>query len=580
MNTKKIKKALRYIDDISSLFDYIIECLGLKSLILIFDEAQVLCGHEYGEYNGSSSWGKKWNLLQAYIEHLTHHRVTCLLSGTYMHMASGISLVTSVGKEELHDHIVLKLPFLSHDDVLRNLDAVIDLKNVSPRILNYLGYLLKGRPRNCASFVQMLISMRVSTDRTKDQEILKLVELWFEKICTDMARYFKNACEYLCANNSNPETAIMDVLRLHVFYNHKYKAAIELLQHSIIPCKSPEYITFGSEVITSCTIEINPSLESYIVASIELFLKNTRSKTLIEVFIGDIIRLNNIQSIGNEFDAVFITAIIQKYMLNARKELNRWKNGQQFDLPPWITPTMKFVTISNLSGVVPIAEYVDDKTYRYFAIQPEIYSGSDLVVSLVDDEQNVILLSASCTVSGSAIKRDKVKKQLIKSCMKFQYMECPRKRKKSETASCKKQQRLQTGLGKIPDDTTVDEENDLEEEEEEEEEEEDEEEDEDEDGQDLDFGDVDYDLNYTENIKNYKISRISERAENHEKIKTSSEKRHIIYVSVELPHRQSKKRPRLFRINEYGDLVIIVDDRNMEYVFGPVIKKLVERIRC
>ena len=62
-----------------------------------------------------------------------------------MHMASGISLLTSVGKvPNLHVHIVLKLPFLSHDDVLRNLNAVIDLTHVTPEILNFLGYILRG----------------------------------------------------------------------------------------------------------------------------------------------------------------------------------------------------------------------------------------------------------------------------------------------------------------------------------------------------------------------------------------------------------------------------------------------------
>ncbi|RGB29666.1 hypothetical protein C1646_713044, partial [Rhizophagus diaphanus] len=227
---------------------------------------------------------------------------------------------------------------------------------------------------------------------------------------------------------------------------------------------------------------------------------------------------------------------------------------------------MKFKTTSNLSGTVPLAEYVNDnKIYYRHAIQPEIYSGSDLVVSLVDDEQNVILLSASCTISKSPIKRKKIKEQLIKSCMKFQYMECPRKEKNSPC--------LQTGLFDIPANNEEDEddieEDDLEEDDIEEEEYK----------QDLDFGGVDYDLDYIENTKIYRISRITDRARNHEKIKTSTENRRCIYISVELPRRQSK-RSRLFRINEYGDLVIIVDDRNMEYVFGSVIKKLVERIRC
>ncbi|CAB4404858.1 unnamed protein product [Rhizophagus irregularis] len=649
MNTKQIKMALRYVDDISSLFYYIVECLNMKRLILIFDEAQVLCSPVYGEYKGSSLWGKRWNLLQAYIDHLTHLPVTCLIASTYMHMASGISLVTSIGKiPGSHAHIVLKLPLLSQNDVRRNLEAVIDLTGVTPETYNYLIYVLSGRPRNCASFVRKLISERKSTSRTKDQEIRKLIRSWLVEMSCDMAEYLENTCKYVGANNLHPEKAIMDVLRLRVFYNQKFSHAIELLKHSIIPCISPDCIMISHKKTSDKNqININPSFESYFVSGIEEFFLR-RGKTLVDVFVNNIIFLNDIPSIGNEFDAVFITAIIQKRGYNVQEELNKWKNGQKFDLPSWITPTMKFKTTSNLSGTVPLAKYVNDKTYYRHAIQPEIHSGSDLVLSLMDDEQNVILLSASCTVSVRPIKKKKIEKQLIKSCMKCQYMECPREKKNKKNSPC-----LQTGLGDIPtndeedEDDSVDdieeydieeddieeddieennleeddledlkeddieeddikednikeddieeddiEEDDLEEDnieeddieeddlEEDDLEEDDLEEDdleEEEYKQDLDFGGVDYDLDYTENTKKYRVSRISEYARNHEKIKTSTENRRHIYISVELPCRQSK-RPRLFRINEYGDLVIIVDNRNMEYVFGSGIKKLVERI--
>ena len=46
--------------------------LGINRLVLIFDEAQVLCGPDYGKYKGSTH-GKKWNLLQGYIAHLNKH---------------------------------------------------------------------------------------------------------------------------------------------------------------------------------------------------------------------------------------------------------------------------------------------------------------------------------------------------------------------------------------------------------------------------------------------------------------------------------------------------------------------------
>ncbi|CAG8767701.1 679_t:CDS:1, partial [Acaulospora morrowiae] len=342
----------------------------------------------------------------AYIEHLTRLPVTCLIAGTYMHMASEISLVTSIGKvESLRAHIVLKLPFLLQNDVLRNLDTVINLTDVTHKTRECLGYILRGRPRNCASFVRKLISERELKNMTKDQEIRELIHGWFERMALDMAVYLEDACSFLGANSLNPEIAILDVLRLRVFYNHNFKQAIKLLQHSIIPCQSPECIVLSRHIVFSDVIKFNPLLESYLVSGIEVyFLK--KGKTLVDIFVDNISRFNNISSIGNEFDAVFITSIIQKRGCNVRKELNKWKNGQDFNLPSWITPTMKFMTISNLSGGIPIAKYVGNMThYRSYAIQPDIYSGSDVVISLADDEQNVVLLSTSCTVSGEPIKR-------------------------------------------------------------------------------------------------------------------------------------------------------------------------------
>uniref|UniRef100_U9U1L3 Crinkler effector protein N-terminal domain-containing protein n=1 Tax=Rhizophagus irregularis (strain DAOM 181602 / DAOM 197198 / MUCL 43194) TaxID=747089 RepID=U9U1L3_RHIID len=436
-----IKDILRNVNYIS-VFRYIVECLHVKSLILILDEAQVLCRTGYGKYNGSSKSNKKWSLLQAYVEHLTHRPVTCLIAGTYLHMATGIPLVASMGKpQSLHAHIMLHLKLATSLDI----SSEDDLETVHHN--------------------------RKPTNRTKDQEMRVLIRLWFEKMSTDIADYLEDACNYVGADNLYPEKAIMDVLR----HDESF-----------------------SEEIT-----INPSFESYLIPGIEAFFQR-RGKSLVDVFIDNIILLNNNSSIGNEFDAVFITAIIQKRGCNVRDELNKWKNGQQFDLPSWITSTMKFVTISNLSNAVPLARYVSDETYCRRAIQLEPCSGSDLklVIPAANEEDDL---------EDDDLEED--------------------------------------DLG----------EGDLEEEEY---------------GQDLDFDGVDYDLNYTENTKNYRVSD----KKNHEAIKNSTKNRKHIYISVELPRRRSK-RLKLFRINEYGDLVIIVDDRNMEHVFGPVIKNLMETLR-
>ncbi|CAB4440545.1 unnamed protein product [Rhizophagus irregularis] len=547
----------------STLIEQINKVLGISSLVLIFDEAQVLCESVYGKYEGSSIPGKKWNLLQGYVTRLVQHPVTCLLAGTYMHMTSGVSLVTSIGKEPNRKaHIVLKLPFLLPDDVLRNLDTILDMTGVTPNTRDLLGHVLQGRPRNCASFVRLLI-LKERSIGTKNQVLQELIPLWHNNTCSDVAKYFETTCEYLGADHINPEKAIMDVLRLRVFYNHNYMEAIKLLQHSIIPCESPECIVLDSKVKVSEIIEINTSLESYLVDSIDLYLRKS-GKQMIDVFVDNIVTLNNISSIGNEFDAVFIAAIINKRGLNVREELNKWKNGQQFDLPSWITPTMEFVTQFNISGNVPLVKYVNDSNYSSYAIQPDIHSGSDAVMYLVDNKKNVLLLSASCTVSSCPIDKKKVIKQSIKTCLNHQYMECQEK---------KKTRHLQIGLDStlptLSNDATANKEDNLEGEKNEEYD------------QDLNYGELDYDLNYTKNIKDYRISNTYKYAEYHEQIKNSTKNRNHIYVTVELPHRagnRSGKRPELFRLNQYGDLVIIVDDRNMEHVFGPAINRLLERI--
>ncbi|CAI2172414.1 3942_t:CDS:2 [Funneliformis geosporum] len=300
---------------IITLINKINTCLKINYLTLIFDETQVLCRPEYGKYQGSSCWEVP----------------------------------------DLHAHIVLKLPFLSHDDILQNLDA-------------------------------LLITEQKSNDKTKDQVIREHIQLWYKHICSDIWK-----------------------LRVNLL-NLLFKEAIELLQHSIIPCQSLECVVLGPDDTISGKIEINPFLEPYLVDSIGLFLKNTRGKTM-------------------------------------------------------------FITTSNLSGGVPIAKYVMDITYCSYAIQPDIYSGSDVVVSFIDNEQNVVLLSASCSVSGSPVKS----------------------------------KRLQIGLDILPNDSKANEEDNL------------------------------------DNLENYRISKVSERAEYHEQIKTSTNNRKHIYVSVLIPHRSSKR---------------------------------------
>ena len=66
MGDYKIRKILGSKDydtlTIKTLINIINACLKVDYLTLIFDEAQVLCRRDYGEYKGSSVPDKKWNL--------------------------------------------------------------------------------------------------------------------------------------------------------------------------------------------------------------------------------------------------------------------------------------------------------------------------------------------------------------------------------------------------------------------------------------------------------------------------------------------------------------------------------------
>ncbi|CAB4429267.1 unnamed protein product [Rhizophagus irregularis] len=77
MKENMVRKILREkkldVFIVNEIITVINACLRINRLTLIFDEAQVLCKPTYGEYKVSTNDNKKWNLLQAYIENLTHY---------------------------------------------------------------------------------------------------------------------------------------------------------------------------------------------------------------------------------------------------------------------------------------------------------------------------------------------------------------------------------------------------------------------------------------------------------------------------------------------------------------------------
>ncbi|GES83303.1 hypothetical protein GLOIN_2v1672762 [Rhizophagus clarus] len=605
--------------EFSTLLIFINKCLKIERILFIQDEAQCLCRPEFGDYVGNSIAGTPWNLLQAYTHHMisSDYDVTHIISGTTMHMLSGIALVTSVGKikPSRRVHLVLKLPYLSPDDVIRILKTVINMDGVSFETLSYLGNFLKGRPRNCVLFIKMLTDLSEPL-KDKDNGMVNTSKKWFKEITNTMVEYLRNTASTLSLRGINPTNAIIEIICCRILNSESPGA--ELLRHGILPVKSPPFITLLPHNVNSSSFKINLELESYIIESIEKYLKLNNKETLTDIYVTHILqRLGSKQAIGSELDAAFVSTIIEKRNCSVLEELKKWTgdtNSSDFNFPEWITPGMQFVTETNLSNNVSLYDYVKDiyesTRYHNAAIQPTIHAGSDLVLSLVDESnesKNVVLLSLSSAFYEDAVPANKVRKQALKVCMEFQYMtenqemikgnqEMIKRRRlnnKSEPQNKKmkmdycedggKERSVDVGLTeKFRKEMKQD-------------------------FYDQDYGeevelqeksneallanigdddcddlrrnkDINYDLDYDRNLKYYQVSQTSEHAELHHKIaklmtvnkisSNAADKRKCIHVLVELPHRASSRRPDIFRCDKKGNLIVIIDDRNVKQVFG------------
>ncbi|CAI2194660.1 12016_t:CDS:1 [Funneliformis geosporum] len=103
--------------------------------------------------------------------------------------------------------------------------------------------------------------------------------------------------------------------------------------------------------------------------------------------------------------------------------------------------------------------------------------------------------------------------------------------------------------------------------------------------------DKNFDLDYDKILESYHISKTAKYAELHKKIaelmivdeinSSVVVKRKCIRVLVEFPRRsmpKSTSRPDIFRYDKNGNLIVIVDDRNVEQVFGKRMANLVQSL--
>ncbi|RGB36452.1 hypothetical protein C1646_758092 [Rhizophagus diaphanus] len=430
-----------------------------------------------------------------------------------------------------------------------------------------------------------------------------------------MITYLHNTASTLSLRGINPTNAIIEVICCRIINSDSPGA--ELLRHGILPVKSPPFITLRPYNVDSNSFKINTVLESYIIRSIEKYLKLSNKEILADIYVTHVIqRLGSKQAIGSELDAAFASAIIEKRGCSVLEELKRWisdTNSSDFIFPEWITPGMQFVTETNLSNNVSLYDYVKDvyKSTRYHnaAIQPAIHAGSDLVLSLVDksnESKNVVLLSLSSAFYKNAVPTSKVRMQALKVCMEFQYMIKNREKKEmmkrkrviNKSGPENKKMKMDYCEDGASDDIGLTENfrkemkqdyyvQDYEEGELKENSNEiffaniD-----DDDDDDLHCNeDINYDLDYDRTLKYYLVSKTPEHAKLHHEIaklmtannvsSNAADKRKCIHVLVELPHRALSKRPDILRIDKKGNLIITIDDRNVKQVFREKLADIV-----
>ncbi|CAI2192754.1 11231_t:CDS:2, partial [Funneliformis geosporum] len=223
-----------------------------------------------------------------------------------------------------------------------------------------------------------------------------------------------------------------------------------------------------------------------------------------------------------------------------------------------------------MSNSISLYNYVKDiysqsPKYHHHAIQPGYVAGLDLLLSLIDESGNVVLLSLNSTISTKLVIKSKVKKQTLKICLEFQYME-EKREKRGPIMIQNVEFRVESHI-ETPPATNIDDESDH-----------------------LDQN-KDFDLDYNKSFESYHISKTAKYAELHKKIaklmivdeinSSVVVKKKCIHVLVEFPCRSMPKSTLqldIFRYDKNSNLIVIVDDRNVEQVFGKKMANLVQSL--
>ena len=149
-------------------------------LILMVDELQLL-----GKYKTMA--GK--SVIEAVVFAATSLSFPTVWSGTRVGVTAGksdISGIAKVYKGDVNLRVVCDFEYLSADSVREKLSDMLDLSSISEDVQRRLGYLLQGRARMMATFVELLLNRQRYKERNwpealTDDVLLEAAENLFEK---------------------------------------------------------------------------------------------------------------------------------------------------------------------------------------------------------------------------------------------------------------------------------------------------------------------------------------------------------------------------------------------------------------
>jgi hypothetical protein len=160
--------------------------------VLFFDEVQLLADRELPvQIAGVEHYRSLFWCVMKAVEGLTIAAIWC---GTQMEVEQTELMATAVAKNEFVRglRVLGNFTYLEPSDVANKLNDLLNLRLVSPDVIDQVAYLLQGRPRLCTEFIsQVVTSKGLTWDNTKDP-VLHVREIDDEFLLEELSSFIED----------------------------------------------------------------------------------------------------------------------------------------------------------------------------------------------------------------------------------------------------------------------------------------------------------------------------------------------------------------------------------------------------